>query len=1023
MKLRSLLLALVLMGAAPAWAQKISALPPATTPLAGTESVPCVQSGITDKCTTQSIANLAAGSYSSTAYTNYAAQNYGTCFWDAAHDVGPCINLAVAAAVGSGGGTVVLPAGKFGLATQVANNSNNIHFLGTGVGPPRDSANTSSFIAGTTLVVLPAFVGTPCPAVSYNCSGTQTISTPAFVQYMVPGGVQLNNVDTWGFAVDCASTINTGILIESVTTSMFRLGGAECNVDNIYIDNTPNSSVSGPGSQQNDYWLYSRQSTNAGTGVGIEMDAQYTPGPNISYNEFHEIYAWYRNGDGIDFGDSDNNLVDVLRTFPNSGTANVTSKGSPTICANARHTFSNGHVTKSPCRELRVLHFGGPGGIWVGGLQEGATLTATVSGAIAYTPITSVVPSPVPQNNALTVTFSGNLQNIGAGSAQSVDPREVMNCHSVNGFPGLFPNAVMTAVNLATVTLAGNVPYVAQSDTLCDFTWAIQDTYATNHLNTGGPLTSYVGYFTATPTGAVAGGHFGQSITAKIDNGSGGAGNILTISAIGSGDPIIINETITSGAASAQIVNQLTGTPGSTGTYTISGGTQNVASTSMTLTSCVTVPGWCNIPYAIALVGKPTQLSPQGTQDTGIQLQQAGYLLAMTDVVIPVSNGSGGAATPSNNDYFTITAYVPSYWTEFEGIDTGNSAPLPSFEHGATGYGWLINSQSPQPFGYSASIPVYAWNPNVIIPQLQVGPAGQPTLSASSWGNAGFLLTGGKATLTDLTSSGTIADEDAYGLAVITTAAASATTVTDLATLYVPLPQAGTNVTATNLWGIKTPSLLVSTGLFKANSGATLGGGTVNLNIGASANDVDILSGAGSGNIHANDGTGTGTIGIGNPAAGALSILTGSTNTMTSTGITAIKGSTVSINANAGTNGTNIGTGTTTGTTQLSGGSVRINTGLFSAGTTFTLTGGTGTCATTSTLTGGVQAGNFTATGATGTCAVKIVLPTAINGWTCMGYDFTHYAVFTVTAQATTGCTISVAATANDVIYFMAMGF
>jgi hypothetical protein len=36
----------------------------------------------------------------------------------------------------------------------------------------------------------------------------------------------------------------------------------------------------------------------------------------------------------------------------------------------------------------------------------------------------------------------------------------------------------------------------------------------------------------------------------------------------------------------------------------------------------------------------------------------------------------------------------------------------------------------------------------------------------------------------------------------------------------------------------------------------------------------------------------------------------------------------------------------------------------------------------------------------------------------CYAYDFTHYAVATVTAQSTTGCTISVAATASDVIYF-----
>ena len=43
---------------------------------------------------------------------------YGTCTWDATHDVGPCVNEALAAAA-SGGGTVTLPPGIYGLSTKI----------------------------------------------------------------------------------------------------------------------------------------------------------------------------------------------------------------------------------------------------------------------------------------------------------------------------------------------------------------------------------------------------------------------------------------------------------------------------------------------------------------------------------------------------------------------------------------------------------------------------------------------------------------------------------------------------------------------------------------------------------------------------------------------------------------------------------------------------------------------------------------------------------------------------------------
>lgn len=63
--MRKLLLTLLL-AALPALSSaqiKTSALPAATTPLTGAEVFPCVQSGVTDKCTTQSVANIVSSGF------------------------------------------------------------------------------------------------------------------------------------------------------------------------------------------------------------------------------------------------------------------------------------------------------------------------------------------------------------------------------------------------------------------------------------------------------------------------------------------------------------------------------------------------------------------------------------------------------------------------------------------------------------------------------------------------------------------------------------------------------------------------------------------------------------------------------------------------------------------------------------------------------------------------------------------------------------------------------------------------
>ena len=96
-------------------------------------------------------------------------------------------------------------------------------------------------------------------------------------------------------------------------------------------------------------------------------------------------------------------------------------------------------------------------------------------------------------------------------------------------------------------------------------------------------------------------------------------------------------------------------------------------------------------------------------------------------------------------------------------------------------------------------------------------------ISAAAWTTAGIKLKGGGSTLTDTTSSGTVALAVTNKLGGNTIAASSATTYTDYGTLYLDVPAAGTNVTITNPWSLIASGAMKSTAL-------TLTGGTLTLN-------------------------------------------------------------------------------------------------------------------------------------------------------------------------------------------------
>jgi hypothetical protein len=106
------------------------------------------------------------------------------------------------------------------------------------------------------------------------------------------------------------------------------------------------------------------------------------------------------------------------------------------------------------------------------------------------------------------------------------------------------------------------------------------------------------------------------------------------------------------------------------------------------------------------------------------------------------------------------------------------------------------------------------------------------------------------------------------------------------------------------------------------------------------------------------------------------------------------------------------------------GGNAYVPSNFIAGGTIFTLSSGTGGCATSGTLVGGSTAGSFQCTTTAGASTIVINLPTAKHGWVCAGNDVTDSLVFVQTASSATSCTISVTTGSNPAtLNFLAIGF
>jgi len=376
--------------------------------------------------------------------SHYDATAFGSCTWDASHDVGPCINAAYAACVTGNGGLINIPAGNYGFATAIANHKSGCSIAGLGVGDPRDAEAPSSVVGITKLT----WIGS-----AYN-------ATPAFqVSPATPTSQSLYSASVTGIAFDCASLVDVCVDIEQDTNAFIIVLGAEARLNNVILNTfQAQAGADAPGNQFDDIWVYSRSTSATYSPTGILFDSGIGGTFNTSINRIHNVYAWFAKGDGVVFGNSDNNLVEVLATFQDP-----TNKGGlPCVFANASYVQKNGVVVNGSTNANIVQKT--ETFCAIQGFQTASTVTpgGGNAGSAALNTVTLTTTATTAQLNQF-LNFSGGTTNVLPG----------MTANAGNWTTGVPPGVAVQATTGTTVTMSSQSTAVVAIGTNVIFGYGI----------------------------------------------------------------------------------------------------------------------------------------------------------------------------------------------------------------------------------------------------------------------------------------------------------------------------------------------------------------------------------------------------------------------------------------------------------------------------------------------------------------------------------------------------------------------
>ena len=410
---------------------------------------------------------------------------YGSCVWDGStsHDVGPCVNAAIAAATAEGGGNVVTPLGVYYFATNIVNHTSNVWLTGVGACVPRDSVITTEMQCGTTFI----YNGSPetGPALLFSPTGT----------------VRMYGVAIKGIGFECAQLVDTCEQITQANYSDYDLYERGARLTGVLI-NANNIDTSGAQHIRARISVDNHDPSYAATGVVIDSPDGY----NASYLTIEDLVCVYGRGDCVVFGNEDTITVERHVEY----LIGAYTTGSPFVCANGVYTPPSGVATHAvsggpACRDNLFNLSGAP--MVFQGSTEGSTIVAGGSnvGSAAYAPTTmSTTAASTFSTNALT--FSSVPSNIQAGMT--------VTCGGVSS--GVYPYVAVTSTTGTTVSIArapvngDNLTGIASGQS-CTFGMGISP-YAAAGTYT---LTALTG--TTWSITAPSGGHTQASVT--INNG------------------------------------------------------------------------------------------------------------------------------------------------------------------------------------------------------------------------------------------------------------------------------------------------------------------------------------------------------------------------------------------------------------------------------------------------------------------------------------------------------------------------
>ena len=371
------------------------------------------------------------------------APNFGICTWDSSHDVGACINAAIARAAALGGRTVMVPSGVYGQSTPIVNHNSGVKLIGMGRGTVRSNLSPGSYLAVTRLLWIGASDTTK---IMLDVEPTNTSS------------VSLYQADVDGLVFDCNQLAGVGVKVAQVSKSILRLGAAECTgLANIYLTTT--LATDSPGSQDDDIWLDSRQTNSTSTATGILIDGAQGSNWNVSYDRFWSLFAWYNKGDGIVIGDTDNNSYYNISTYAQPG-----ATGTPAVFAAPNYTPPNGTAVSSVAGySSRVFHLGSP--LTIQGFTSASSVVPGANTGTAQFATVSLT------TNA-TSGFQGSTLNF--ASVSGVAKNMVANC---GGYSSGVPNGdIVSATTATTVGLFHYTTGTVSSGTVCNFTYGLTPT-------------------------------------------------------------------------------------------------------------------------------------------------------------------------------------------------------------------------------------------------------------------------------------------------------------------------------------------------------------------------------------------------------------------------------------------------------------------------------------------------------------------------------------------------------------------